>query len=96
MRERMIKNQDGEVLSLCYDGRTVWVNTDVHLIGRFSAKGIDVHAPLGSDKPCLDCRRGSEPWGEPSRAEWEAFAASMLKHHRVVLPKPDGLVRLRS
>ena len=62
-------------------------------MGRFSAKGIDVHARPGDDiRSCLDCRSGPDPFGLPQRAEWDKFAASMLKHYDIELPDGDRLI----
>lgn len=60
------------------DGRTVWVNGPVGLIGRFSKFGIDVHS--ADSAGCLHCKPG--PCG---RQEWGEFVASMWEHHRVLV-----------
>ena len=70
------------------DGFTVWVNRNGHCIGRFSSKGIDVHAPPGSKEHCLDCRPGSNPLQKlPLRSEWDDFRRSMKFHYNVDVPK---------
>ena len=62
------------------DGKTVWVNDPSGgLIGRLSARGIDVHAMDASH--CLDCRNA------PQTGAWEAFTSSMQTHHGVTIPK---------
>jgi hypothetical protein len=65
---------DFEILS---DGRTVWVNTPSGCIGRFSAKGVDVHK-LPEEQmeggQCLDCT--TDP-------DWDRFKASMLHYYGI-------------
>lgn len=64
------------------DGRTVWVN-DQHInLGRFSARGIDVHATAAAQVAggghCLMCRPGPA-----TASDWRDFKDAMLKHHGV-------------
>ncbi len=81
-----IKTEDGKTLSLIWDGKTIWVNNEYTLLGRFSAKCVEV-AGLYVE--------GSEPFGKPRRAEWYMFAAAMWEYHRVELPDPKGMVEFR-
>lgn len=59
------------------DGRVVWVNSEVGLIGRFSCDGgVDVHNAPGAPNTCEDC------FPEP---DWERFKTSMLRVHGVAV-----------
>lgn len=97
MKVLYIRSPIGEV-QIQSDGKTVWVNHNTGcMIGRFSARGIDVHH-LVKDEPelhCLDCRPGLLPLSPlPRREEWDSFKASMLKHHKVWVP--EGLLEFLS
>lgn len=75
------------------DGKTVWVHSPAGVtVGRFSAKGIDVHALPGSSHHCLDCRPGVEPWGLPRREEWGAFVESLREHYDIDVSKAEKLI----
>jgi len=67
------------------DGRIVWVNSAQGMcIGRFSAKGCDVHkdmeAQMRGGSQCLDCRHDL-----PFDEMWGWFKAAMLKHYNIVV-----------
>lgn len=69
------------------DGKTIWVNDNTGCcIGRFSARGVDVHNTganqMKLDKQCLDCFHEGSP-----TALWERFRSSMLTHHGVEIPE---------
>lgn len=70
------------------DGRTVWVNNDRgYCIGRFSAKGIDVHT-TGQDTHCLYCEVGVAPFAShPDHGQWLVFIAKMKEHYDVDVPE---------
>jgi hypothetical protein len=83
-KRKKLRTKDGLRFAIETDGRVVWVNTKMGLIGRYSLTGVDVHN--GPDKPtvCEDC--SSEP-------DWERFKASMLRVHGVAIHdryKPKG------
>ncbi len=97
MKYEILENKDKQIVELSGDGHTVWVcNWQGYTIGRFSAKGIDVHAPPDvSDRQCLHCEKGSDPFGKPKRSEWDKFVSSMLEFHGVQLPGPEGFIELK-
>ena len=66
------------------DGRTVWVNGDVSLLGRFGVRGIDIHRPLEqkSEKgECLYCTHAVT-----TRADWDTFVEKMLELFAIKVP----------
>lgn len=69
------------------DGATVWVNGPDGAIGRFGARGIDVHTVDTSG--CLYCTH--ELTG---RSDWDVFAVKMREHHGVDVDDEHMPVRL--
>jgi hypothetical protein len=66
------------------DGRTVWVNGEGGLLGRFGPRGIDVHRPMGEQSAngeCLYCTHS-----HTSAADWDTFVAKMAEHFSIVVP----------
>lgn len=89
----LTRDGNGRIVEVSSDGWTIWANNwRGYLVGRFSAKGIDVHNHCGSGGHCLDCRPGEAPFGKPSKQEYESFAESMLKHHQIEMPDGDDLI----
>lgn len=71
----------GDVALIDSDGVTVWVNGVGGLLGRFGARGIDVHRPLedqGEKGECLYCTHELT-----SRDDWEIFRSKMKELHGV-------------
>lgn len=58
------------------DGRTVWINGAVGLLGRFSWTGIDVHV----DARCVD--DSCEP-GPCTLEHWSRFKEKMIEYHGI-------------
>jgi hypothetical protein len=80
------------LVQILWDGRMVWVN-DLSgcCIGRFSARGVDVHRSgpeqMETGLECLDCVQDLVP-----TQAWKRFRTSMEVHHGVRVPasaKPD-------
>lgn len=76
----------GELFEIHADGKTVWVNgSDGMCIGRFSGKGVDIHADaetqIREGRQCLDCIHDL-----PHPEAWEAFRAGLQRHYGVDLP----------
>ena len=66
------------------DGRTVWVNGDVSLIGRFGMRGIDIHRPLEEQTEkgeCLYCTHVVT-----TREDWNTFVEKMLELFAIKVP----------
>jgi hypothetical protein len=61
------------------DGRVVWVNSPVTLLGRFSKMGIDVHVNS-------HCVGDSCSPGPCSLKEWREFQEKMIEHHGIEVP----------
>jgi hypothetical protein len=67
------------------DGRTVWINDESGLIGRFGPRGIDIHQTvtnqLASGKECLFCTH--EPTNEK---DWDTFVLKMKELYSIDVP----------
>jgi hypothetical protein len=60
------------------DGKTIWVNGEISLLGRFGLFGVDIHRPLTEQQnkgECLFCTHG-----KTARRDWELFKIGM-KHY---------------
>jgi hypothetical protein len=83
-RKRLRRGRDYEITT---DGRVVWINGLVALVGRFSKGGIDVHV----DGRCVG---DSCSPGPCSIEHWREFQQKMIQHHNIKVPDrymPDYL-----
>lgn len=57
--------KEGKDYEITSDGRTVWINGPLSLLGRFSRFGVDVHAEMkadGTGGECVGCKTGTPDW----------------------------------
>jgi hypothetical protein len=82
-----------ERFEISSDGRTVWVNGEAALLGRFGVMGIDIHRPVDEQNSlgeCLHCTHG--PTGLP---DWEVFVIKMKEHFDIQVPDKFKPLRFR-
>jgi hypothetical protein len=65
-------------IEISTDGKTVWVNAENGLIGRFSQRGIDVHNR--ENNACLACIPGPCDLNA-----WKRFRVNMYWHHEIFI-----------
>lgn len=85
----------GEVenFEISSDGRTVWVNGEVGLLGRFGWAGIDIHKPLelqNLEGECLFCTHS-----ETTKEDWEVFKTKMKECFGIEVPDKHKPKRLQ-
>lgn len=71
--------REGHDYTIETDGRVVWINSPIELIGRFSRMGIDVHVKG-------KCVGDSCVPGPCTLQHWKDFQQKMLDLHRVRVP----------
>jgi hypothetical protein len=68
------------------DGRTVWVNSPVRMVGRFSAKAFEVIEGDG-----FQFQAGPDP-EHPHIEQWAAFVTAMQEQHGVDVSEGERLI----
>ena len=75
------------------DGRTVWVNGAMGLLGRFGVFGIDIHRPALEQLEYGECLYCTQQW--TTAEDWKTFQQKMEEHFGIYVPdryKPKRFV----
>lgn len=75
------------------DGRTVWVNGSLGLLGRFGNAGIDIHQPLSEQMEEGECLFCTHAYTGP--ADWVVFKEKMAEHFGVQVGDEHMPVRFK-
>lgn len=80
----MMLSEQTDTYEVLTDGRTVWVNSDVKILGRFckySAELVVYNSETGRD----EVTTVSSAEGRTTAAEWAWFGDAIKRHHGIVV-----------